>query len=341
MRVHGFYTPAMVASHSRGHALVTTCIVRSNGSPSLNHLMPHRKPTVLRFAGFALAFVAVGIGSYLFGLYSYPRALWPASMLRGLGDSARTAGVRDDYDRLVAWPGKIGEACPTQTGRTGVLLAIGQSNVANHAAKRVTTRHGRKVLNVFAGKCYIAASPLLGATSDGGEFLTMLADRLVDDGVYDTVIIVSSGIGASPISRWQAGGDLNAMLSTTLRDLAGHYRVTDVIWHQGEADFVNATSSEAYAAAFSSLVAALARDGVEAPIYISVSTRCGPAWRADNPVARAQRGLAADGRIHVAADTDALLAPEDRYDECHFSESGQRKTATAYAAAIRRFRQSR
>jgi hypothetical protein len=223
----------------------------------------------------------------------------------------------------------------------GVLLAIGQSNVANHAARRVTTRHGRKVLNLFAGKCWIAASPLLGATGDGGEFLTMLADGLVDDGVYDTVVIVPSGIGGSPISRWQAGGDLNAMLTATLGELAGHYRVTDVVWHQGESDFANATTSEAYAAAFASLVATLAQNGVEAPIYTSVSTRCVPPWRADNPVARAQRGLAMDGRIQVAADTDALLAPEDRYDGCHFSESGQRKVATAYAAAIRRLRQPR
>ena len=300
-----------------------------------------RKRTLGRLAGLALAFAAVAVGSYLFGLYSYPRALWPASVLRGLGDSARAAGVRDDYGRLVGWPGKIEEACPAQTERTGVLLAIGQSNVANHAARRVTTRHGRKVLNFFAGKCTIAASPLLGATGDGGEFLTVLADRLVDDGVYDTVVIVSSGIGASPISRWQAGGDLNAMLVATLRDLAGHYRVTDVVWHQGESDFDRATTSAAYAAAFASLVATLRQSGVEAPIYIAVSTRCGPAWRADNPVARAQRGLAVDGRIHVAADTDALLASEDRYDDCHFSESGQRKVATAYAAAIRRVRQSR
>jgi hypothetical protein len=297
--------------------------------------------TILRLVSLGLAFAAVAIGSYLFGLYSYPRALWPASKLRGLGDSARTAGVRDDYGRLVAYPGKIEAACPAQTERTGVLLAIGQSNVANHAAARITTRHGRKVLNFFAGKCSIAASPLLGATGDGGEFLTMLADRLVDDGVYDTVIIVPAGVGGTPISRWQAGGDLNAMLTMTLRELAGRYRVTDVVWHQGESDFANATTSEAYAAAFASLVATLAQDGVVAPVFSAVATRCGPSWRADNPVARAQRGLAADGRIHVAADTDALLAPEDRYDECHFSESGQRKTATAYATAIRRFRQPR
>jgi hypothetical protein len=333
---------------SRGHVLVTTCIGRRDQAPDsaqpnadLDMNTRGLERTILRLAWLGLAFAAVGIGSYLFGLYSYPRALWPASMLRGLGDTVRKAGVRDDYDRLVAYPGKIETACPAQTERTGVLLAIGQSNISNHAATRVTTRHGRKVVNYFVGKCTIAASPLLGASGDGGEFLTMLADRLVDDGVYDTVVIVSSGIGGSPISRWQAGGDLNAMLTATLRDLAGHFRVTDVVWHQGESDFANATTSEAYAAAFASLVATLTQNGVPVPIYTSVSTRCGPSWRADSPVARAQRGLAADGRVHVAADTDALLAPEDRYDECHFSESGQRKAATAYAAAIRQFRQPR
>jgi hypothetical protein len=89
------------------------------------------------------------------------------------------------------------------------------------------------------------------------------------------------------------------------------------------------------------LAATLVENGVEAPIYTSVSTRCGPSWSAENPVARAQRSLADDKRIHVAADTDALLGPDDRYDECHFSESGQRKAAMAYAVAIGRYRHLR
>ncbi len=81
----------------------------------------------------------------------------------------------------------------------------------------MTTWHGSWVLDYFAGNCHVAASPLLGATGDRGEFLTLLADRLVDDGLCDTVIIVSSGIGGSPVSRWQRGGDLSLMLMTTVR----------------------------------------------------------------------------------------------------------------------------
>ena len=295
-------------------------------------------PAFHRFMRFGLILAGVGVAFYLFGLYSYPRALWPSNVLRGLGDNVRSAGVRDDFGRLVAYPGKIEQPCPAQAERTGVILAIGQSNVANHAAGRVTTRHGNRVLSYFNGKCHISASPLLGATSNGGEYLTILADRLVDDGVYGTVIIVSSGIGGTPISRWQRNGDLNAMLMNTLRDLSPRYKVTDVIWHQGESDVANATTTEGYTAAFASLVASLTENGVDAPIYTSVSTRCGPSWNADNPIARAQRSLARDKRVLVAADTDALLAPEDRDDTCHLSESGQRKVATAYARAIRNVR---
>jgi hypothetical protein len=40
----------------------------------------------------------------------------------------------------------------------------------------------------------------------------------------------------------------------------------------------------------------------------------------------------------VSADTDALLAPEDRDDTCHLTQSGQTKVATAYARAIRSIR---
>ena len=294
-----------------------------------------------RFGILAVAIVAVAVGSYLYGLYSYPRGLWPADALRGMGGTIRSAGTFDEYGRLIAYPGKISVPCPAQTADTAVLLAIGQSNVANHAARRVTTRHGRAVLNYFDGACHIAASPLLGASSNGGEFLTLLGDRLVDLRLYNSVVIVSSGIGGSPISRWRQGGDLNAMLVETLRRLARHYQATQVVWHQGESDYANATTSDAYRAAFDSLSATLSANGIAAPIYVAVATRCGSPWNAENDVAAAQRKLADERRVFLAADTDALLERADRYDSCHFAEPGQAKVATAYAAAIKRSRRGR
>jgi hypothetical protein len=271
------------------------------------------------------------------GAYLYARDLWPDTQPRDARSTVSGVAVHDSHGRLVFYPGKTEKPCPTQTARTAVILAIGQSNVANHAAARVATRHPAAVINYFDGKCYVAASPLLGASGDGGEFLTLLADRLVEDDVYGNVVIVASGLGGMPIALWQRDGRLNDMLIRTLKDLAPGYRVTQVIWQQGESDFLEATPAADYVASFRSLVDVLSENGVDAPLFIAVSTRCGP-WTADNPIAAAQRSVVDDKRVFLGVDTDSLLAREDRYDDCHFSESGQRKAAAGYADAIKRSR---
>jgi hypothetical protein len=192
-------------------------------------------------------------------------------------------------------------------------------------------------VSYFDGKCHVAGSPMMGASGDGGEFLTLLADRLIDDDVYRSVIIVPSGIGGMPIALWRRNGQLNDMLLRTLGGLPPGYKVTQVLWQLGESDFLLATPADDYVAAFRSLIGVLGENGVDAPLYISISTKCGP-WTADNPIAAAQRSLIDDRRVYLGVDTDALLAAKDRYDGCHLSESGQRKTAAAYAEAIKRSR---
>ena len=51
----------------------------------------------------------------------------------------------------------------------------------------------------------------LGATGEGGAFLTLLAD------------------GGSPVSRWRRNGDLNEGLLSTLKALPPGYKVTEVV----------------------------------------------------------------------------------------------------------------
>ena len=67
------------------------------------------------------------------------------------------------------------------------------------------------------------------------------------------------------------------------------------------------------------------------------------ATQATQNLAQAQAQLAdPKARILLGANTDQLLVSADRRknDQCHFSESGQRKTASAYAAAIKDFHAS-
>jgi hypothetical protein len=266
--------------------------------------------------------LALAAGGFLFGLCSY----------------RLNRGIYDEAGRLIAYPGKAETPCPASGPDTAVVLAIGQSNIANHLEKRVASRYRSEVVNFFGGKCYRAASPLLGATGEEGEFLTLLGDRLVDDSAYRSVVIVSSAIGASGIAMWRKGGALNSLLLDVLGGLPPGYRITQVLWLQGETDSAD-VAAEDYAAAFRSLLDTLADAGVTAPVFLSVATRCFPGWKADNPTAGAQRLLVDGRRVFLGADTDTLLGEADRRpDGCHFGASGQEKAARAFAEAIERVR---
>jgi hypothetical protein len=297
----------------------------------------------LRSCALAAVVVLLATGAYLFGLYSYSRGLWPMTALRGIfghhGPVETAIGTRDRFGHLAAYPGKTEVACPEQTADTAFLLVMGQSNAANHGDTRVTTHHPESVLNFFAGKCYVAASPLLGATGEGGEFVTPLADELVDRGVFRSVIVMNTAVTDTQISRWQRDGDLNLATLDALRSLRPGYRVTQVVWHQGENDLRFETTGKVYQASFRSMLGALRDAGVDAPVFLAVATTCGRWRRENNDVATAQRALVDDRTIFLGADTDALLDQHDRSgDACHLSGSGARKTALAYAAAIEKTR---
>lgn len=296
-----------------------------------------------RLLGLLAVAIVAGVGGYLFGIYSYPRGTWPLDLVRALRHAGeplpRHLGSYGEAGRLVWYPGKVAVPCPAAGPETAVILAIGQSNIGNHGAMRVATHHPQSVLNLFDGKCYRAASPLLGATGDEGEFLTLLGDRLVDDKVYRNVVILPAAIGATSITRWRRGGDLNGLLLMQLAGLPVGYKPTQVLWVQGEHDFARGMSAEEYTRSFRSLLDTLDEAGVDAPVFLAVATRCDVPWTPDNPVARAQRALVDDRRVFLGADTDTLVTERDRRDDgCHFGASGQAKAADAFAQAIARVR---
>ena len=257
-----------------------------------------------------------------------------------LANPNEKGGIYDAFGRLIYYPGKVEVACPVANDKLATILVIGQSNAANHGVKMFVTKHPDKVFNYFNGKCYVAASPLLGATGEQGEFITPLADQLIEDGVYESVMIISSAIGGTPIAYWQKGWPLNLMLQFVLNELTAKYKITEVIWHQGESDFYIKTSTQDYTTSFNSLISSIrAADSNFPPIYYAIATKCGEfGWYPENPVAIAQRNLANDSsHVYLGVDTDSLLLPADRnIDQCHFSESGQLKTAQAFAQAIRK-----
>jgi len=241
----------------------------------------------------------------------------------------------DSMGRLKYYDGKEEVLCPSQTKDTAVILVIGQSLSANHHVQNFTTKYRQNVLNYYNGKCYVAASPLLGATSEYGEFATLMGDMLLETKKYKNVIIVPAGIGGTPIVRWQKGSDLNDMVTSVIEGVSRTYKITAIIWQQGESDYLSLTSTASYMNSFNSLASSLLEKNIKVPIYISISSKCGPNWIENNPISLAQNLLINNKQIFLGVNSDKLLNQSDRTpDECHLTGSGQIKLSQAYANAI-------
>jgi len=285
---------------------------------------------------FWLIILAAFLG-YVCGLKSGLDHLWPYPQVKSLKDRLARSPIQfDGFERLVAFPGKQTVPCPAQTPRTAVLFTFGQSNSANHQGQRYVGVDDR-VVNFFDGRCYLASSPLLGASGFLGESWTLLGNKLVESGRFDRAIIVSAGIGGSSVADWAADGRLNQLLQHTLDGLQGAYRVTHFLWHQGHADFLQGTSERDYSARFASVLATIRARNVSAPVYVCKNSGSADtsAWVPDNPVRSAQDSLVERKLVFAGPDTDLDVTPADRYDGQHFSASGQEKFVNSWLQILR------
>ena len=297
-----------------------------------------------------VAGLIVLIFMYFFGAMSARHDIFPWPQLVELRERFRGAKAAEESrymfepdGRLIADETKTAVSCPRQTDRTAVLLVLGQSNAANHAGQRYRSQYGPRVVNFYGKRCFVAASPLLGSTDTRGEYWTLLGNLLIATGEIDNVVIAPLAFSGSEIARWSQGGDLNGLLVDTSRQLkdAG-YRVTDVLWDQGEADYVKGTSADTYRAGLLSMVDTLRQGGIDAPVYITIASKClepsngGLKTHApDNAIVRAQLALSKGGNgLKEGVNTDALLDEVDRYDDCHMAATGAEKVSRAWAGLL-------
>ena len=284
-------------------------------------------------AVFVLALCAA---AYLLGLYGGYARTWPLPQLKVLAAAHLKPSIRiDEFGRLLDYPGKIAVPCPPQDRATAVLLVAGQSNAGNYQGQRYVGVDDH-VINFSQGRCTIASSPLLGADGQYGESWTLLANKLIQANLYSTVILIPASVGSSPIHRWAAGGDLNRMLVSAIRDAKPRYTITAILWHQGATDYASRTPENTYRSDLGSLIAVIRAEGVAAPFYVSTSSYQQTAdWSEDNPISRAQGALVDGGSILAGPDTDHDVTATDRYDGLHFSASGQEKFTDAWVRLLR------
>jgi hypothetical protein len=217
---------------------------------------------------------------------------------------------------------------------TMVALTFGQSNSANYGETRYTP--ARAVYNFYEGKCYKAADPLLGATGDKGSVWTRLGDMLIDNGLYSHVIFVTIGVGGTSVARWTTNGDLFQRIVKAKRQLdRKNLQLTHLLWHQGETDGKIGTKKDDYKMMLADMLDGIRHLGINAPLYLAITTRCEGPIKMD--IHEAQLELVEErDDIVVGANTDTLSDMDDRYDFCHFSETGLQKHAALWLQSIQK-----
>jgi hypothetical protein len=283
-----------------------------------------------------LLVIMVCFAAFGFGVYAGTTRAWPVAQLKMLvADAWGDHDIqRDRFGRLQRYPGKMEIACPSQDDATAVLLVAGQSNAANSQGQRYQSADDR-VINFSEGRCYRAASPLLGADDQKGESWTLLGTKLVRLGLYNRVILIPAAVGGSSMHRWAPGGDLNTMLMDVIRAVRGHYTITGLLWDQGATDFALQTPEDRYRSDLRSLIDQVRAEGVTAPFFITRCSVGGKHWNENNPVARAQAALVDNNSIFDGPNTDRDVTQLDRYDGYHFAASGQEKWTDTWVELLR------
>jgi hypothetical protein len=209
---------------------------------------------------------------------------------------------------------------------------FGQSNSANFGATRSVAKEA--VYNFYRGKLYLARDPLLGADGNEGSVWTRLGDKIVAKDLYDGIVFVPLGVGATQIARWKSDGDLHPRILEAINQLkAKGLTITHLLWHQGEADALLKTRKDEYKKMFLDMLSSIRKQGVDAPIYISIATTCGE--KSDREIQQAQGELVnRSDRIYPGPNTD-LLDFAYRYDGCHFSEEGLERTAELWLQVLK------
>jgi hypothetical protein len=90
------------------------------------------------------------------------------------------------------------------------------------------------------------------------------AVRVLESGTCERIILVPCAVGGTWIDRWVPGADLYSTAVAEASAAMRHGQLAGVLWHQGEANAVNAESAAAYAAQLECVIAGI-RAGLSAP----------------------------------------------------------------------------
>jgi hypothetical protein len=223
---------------------------------------------------------------------------------------------------------------------TGIFIIAGQSNCCNSVDTLYAPTNASKVdnLNIYDGGMYAATDPLLGChnipgTAGMGNTFGRMADKLIDAGTYQRVILVPIGIGATTVAMWEPSQILFQRFLVAHRRL-GAFGLTPqaVLWMQGESD--HATTQADYEESLSAIITTLQSAGHSTPWLVGQCTY--NAGSTSSAVRAAQAAIVDGINVFSGADTDTLTGTSvyRQADNTHLTAAGADAAADLWQDAI-------
>lgn len=209
-----------------------------------------------------------------------------------------------------------------------VVVSFGQSNAANSGGYR-HTNSDPKILNFFAGHCYVASDPMLGASENRGSMWIPFARAYQSD---KTLVLATFAVGATKIEQWLVPDVLGAHFDSNMASLSkAGYTPDLMIWFQGESD--HDSDPVQYEQDLNSFLAYVSSSYPNSRLAISGTSYC--ARNSSAKLVAAQQRVATKLGSTWLGVTDDIIGSEYRYDDCHLSRPGMQRVANQFVKALR------
>ena len=227
------------------------------------------------------------------------------------------------------------QVTPTIDADTGVYVMIGQSMIANYTDVKHTAGATVYNFNMFNGRTYNCADPMLGCGGPDGNVAGHIGDALVASGQHARVVMAPIACGGTSVGEW-ATGALGRRIDICLQRLREQgYTVTGVLYEQGQQDGTLGTSQAAWEASFAQIVTRV-RVYTPAPIFVARSSFRHTATTYPTILA-AQDAVVDNVDVFAGPDSDTLISASYRQQlpaAAHWKYLGAASSALLWRAAI-------
>ncbi len=252
----------------------------------------------------------------------------------GIGRSSENSKLAIKLEKIIRVDAEAVISCEKLAAQKPiVILALGQSNAANHGARGIDA--DVPVALIADGKCTMAVDPLPGGTGLGGSIWYRLPRHFAKLEPQRPIVMSVLAVDTTSIAEWTNDKSLlRERLSQQIKSMqAVGLAPKFVLWQQGEADAIMGTSQADYSTGLDNLAGIFDQEKITAPIVLALSTVC---RTEPNSMIRAaiEDKVAANRRFQLGPDTDYDIHEGLRSKKCHFSTEGLDRAAQLWANTI-------